>query len=103
LLKPEPGTTLLYADYAQQEPGLAGFLQRGCGLRRCYHSACGSFYVALMIECRAAPENATKASHPDVHKAGKVLLLAINYGASSQFIAHKLGVGLAKATTYCAA
>jgi DNA polymerase-1 len=92
LLKPEPSTALLYADYSQQEPALASFFSGDPGLRRCYHNPSGSFYIALMVECGMAPRVATKKSHPKVHSAGKVLLLAISYGAGPDFVARRLGL-----------
>ena len=50
--------------------------------------------MALMIECGVAPKEATKKTHSQVHKAGKVLLLAISYGAGPAFVAGRLGVSL---------
>jgi DNA polymerase family A len=97
LLKPSPGESVFVADYSQQEPALAGALSRDPGLRRCYHTDAGSYYVHAMREIGIVPPGATRATHPEAHKVGKVCMLAVQYGAGAGLVARQLKIGTVEA------
>jgi DNA polymerase family A len=99
LIKPGPGMAVAYIDYSSMEFLIAAVLSDGhCGptnaMLDMYLS--GDPYLAFAKRVGAVPSDATKKS---LEKAGdtarekyKVMLLAVQYGMSSETLAGRLGV-----------
>lgn len=88
LIKPDPGTAILYVDYCQQEFGIAGFLSGDQNMIDAYRS--GDPYMAFAIQVGAAPNGATKETHGMIRDLYKTFLLALQYGAGAQTLAGQL-------------
>lgn len=89
------GTVLAYIDYSAQEVGLAAALSRDGALMKDYLS--GDPYMAFAIRAGAAPEGATKKSHPTERATYKTAALAIQYGIGDEALAQNLGIPIAAA------
>ncbi|MBX3742510.1 MAG: hypothetical protein KF712_16100 [Akkermansiaceae bacterium] len=89
------GTVLAYIDYSAQEVGLAAALSRDGALMKDYLS--GDPYMAFAIRAGAAPEGATKKSHPTERATYKTAALAIQYGIGDEALAQNLGISIAAA------
>ena len=85
-----PGKVLAYVDYASQEVGIAAVLSRDEALLNDYKS--GDPYIAYAIRAGAAPEGATKKSHPNERATYKVAALSIQYGIGDESLAQNLGI-----------
>jgi DNA polymerase I-like protein with 3'-5' exonuclease and polymerase domains len=85
-----PGEVLAYADFAAQEVGVAAALSQDAALIEDYKS--GDPYVAYAIRAGAAPEGATKKSHPVERATYKLAALSIQYGISDESLAQELGI-----------
>jgi DNA polymerase I len=95
LIKPEPGMAVAYIDYSSMEFLIAASLSDGhCGrlnnMLDMYNS--GDPYLSFAKRVGAAPCTATKQSHAAVRDKYKVMLLAVQYGMSSETLAARLGV-----------
>ena len=95
LIKPEPGQALAYVDYSSMEFLIAGSLSdRHCGptnnMLDMYLS--GDPYLSFAKRVGAVPSTATKKSHETVRDRYKTMLLAVQYGMSSDTLAARLGV-----------
>ena len=77
LIRPEPGMGLVYIDWRQQEIGIAAALSGDPAMQAAYRS--GDFYMTFAIQAGAAPEGATKATHPAERALYKECALAVNY------------------------
>jgi DNA polymerase-1 len=89
LVKPEPGRAIAYIDWSSAEFGIAAALSGDDRMKAAYES--GDVYMAFAIEAKAAPEGATKESHPDVRDLYKTVVLAVQYGQTAFGLAKKLG------------
>lgn len=89
LIRPRRGWGLAYADYCQQEIGIAARLSGDPALIGAYDS--GAPYVAFAVQAGAAPEGATKASHPEVRELYKQCSLAVLYGMGAPALALRIG------------
>ncbi|MDB4759249.1 DNA polymerase [Akkermansiaceae bacterium] len=83
---------LAYVDYRSQELGLAAMLSGDEALRRDYEA--GDPYIRFAIRAGAAPNGATKETHPAERATYKVAMLALQYGIGDQTLAQNLGVPL---------
>ena len=95
LIKPPPGCAIAYVDYSSMEFMIAAVLSDGhCGpvnnMLDMYRS--GDPYWSFARRVGAAPSTATKQSHADVRDKYKVMILATQYGMSSETLAGRLGV-----------
>jgi hypothetical protein len=88
LIRPRRGTALIYADYEQQEFGIAAALSGDLAMARAYDS--GDPYLSFAIQAGAAPEGATKKSHGPVREQFKVCALAIQYSMGATSLADRL-------------
>jgi DNA polymerase-1 len=95
LIEPGPGMAVAYIDYSSMEFLIAAVLSDGhCGpvnaMLDMYLS--GDPYLSFAKRVGAVPSDATKKSHADVRDKYKVMLLAVQYGMSSETLAGRLGV-----------
>jgi DNA polymerase-1 len=95
LIKPEPGTAAAYIDYSSMEFLIAASLSdQHCGptnnMLDMYRT--GDPYLAFAKRVGAVPQAATKESHAAVRDRYKTMLLAVQYGMSSDTLAARLGV-----------
>jgi DNA polymerase family A len=95
LIKPGPGMAVAYIDYSSMEFLIAAVLSDGhCGpvnaMLDMYLS--GDPYLSFAKRVGAVPSDATKTSHAEVRDKYKVMLLAVQYGMSSETLASRLGV-----------
>jgi hypothetical protein len=95
LIRPEPGKALAYADWSQQEFGIAAALSGDSQMQAAYRS--GDPYLAFAKFAGVVPENGTKQSHPRERGLFKTTTLAVQYQMSAIGLAAKLGVTLAEA------
>lgn len=84
------GKVLAYVDYSSQEVGLAADLSGDAGLLDDYRSS--DPYIAFAIRAGAAPEGATKQSHPTERATYKVAMLSLQYGIGDEALAQNLGI-----------
>lgn len=84
------GKVLAYVDYSAQEVGLAAALSGDEALVKDYES--GNPYMAFAIRAGAAPEGATKKTHPSERATYKTAALAIQYGIGDEALGQNLGV-----------
>jgi DNA polymerase I len=94
-IKPGPGMAVAYIDYSSKEFLIAAVLSDGhCGpvnaMLDMYLS--GDPYLAFAKRVGAVPSDATKKSHAEVRDKYKVMLLATQYGMSTETLAGRLGV-----------
>lgn len=85
-----PGKVLAYVDFSAQEVGLAAALSGDEALVKDYQS--GDPYMAFAIRAGAAPEGATKKTHPSERATYKTAALAIQYGIGDEALGQNLGV-----------
>jgi DNA polymerase I len=95
LIKPGPGMAVAYVDYSSMEFLIAASLSDGhCGpvnnMLDMYNS--GDPYLTFAKRVGAVPTTATKQSHAAVRDKYKVMMLAVQYGMSSETLAARLGV-----------
>jgi DNA polymerase I len=95
LIKPEPGTAVAYIDYSSMKFLIAASLSdRHCGrinnMLDMYLS--GDPYLSFAKRVGAVPGAATKTSHAEVRDKYKSMLLAVQYGMSSETLAARLGL-----------
>jgi hypothetical protein len=85
LIRPGPGRALIYADWSAQELRIAAVLSGDPALLALCER--DDPYIELVIHLGMAPPGATQDTHPAARKIGKVLTLAMLYGARERMIA----------------
>ena len=95
LIKPEPGMAVAYIDYSSMEFLIAASLSDGhCGpvnnMLEMYLS--GDPYLSFAKAVGAIPSGASKQTHGEIRDKYKVMLLASQYGMSTETLAARLGV-----------
>jgi hypothetical protein len=90
LIRPEPGKSLAYIDWAQQEFGIAAALSADPRMIDAYQS--GDPYLAFAKQAGAIPPNGTKESHGAVRDLFKQCALAVQYGMGGGTLARTLNV-----------
>ena len=88
LIQPEPGRALIYADYAQQEFAIAGYLSGDSAMQEAYRS--GDPYLSFAKMAGAAPQDATKESHKGVRDLYKICALGVQFGMGEQSLARQM-------------
>ena len=83
------GKVLAYVDYSSEEVGVAAILAGDEALLRDYKS--GDPYMAFAVRAGAAPEGATKETHPSERATYKVAMLSLQYGIGAEALAQNLG------------
>ncbi len=90
LIKPEPGRSLAYVDWSQQELGIAAALSNDRAMMDAYQS--GDFYMTFAKMANAVPPDATKQTHGAIRDQFKTVALGVLYGLSADGLSRKLGV-----------
>jgi DNA polymerase I len=88
-IKPEPGRSLAYLDYEQQEFGIAAFLSKDPLMIEAYQS--GDPYLSFAKQAKAVPQDASKESHKAERDLFKACALAVQYGMGAQSLAYRIG------------
>jgi DNA polymerase family A len=88
LIKPEPGTTLAYVDFEQQEFGVAASLSGDENMQAAYAS--GDPYLEFAKQAGAVPPDATKKSHGAIRDLYKTCSLAVQYGMTDKSLAVRI-------------
>jgi hypothetical protein len=88
LIKPPEGYTVVYLDFEQQEFGVAAALSQDPNMLVAYLS--GDSYLAFAKQAKAAPSDATKASHEFIRDCYKTGSLSAQYGITFWSLAAKL-------------
>ncbi len=78
LMKPQPGWSLAYVDWSQQEHGIAAALSGDEAMKEAYRSS--DPYLAFAKQAKAVPPDATKESHKAEREQFKQCALAVQYG-----------------------
>jgi len=94
-IRPDDGKVLLYLDYKSQEPAIQAALSSDENLLNAYNS--GDIYLYTAKLAGAAPQEATKKSHPKIRELYKVAFLANGYGQEAYGLAKRLNVPLTTA------
>jgi DNA polymerase I len=95
LIRPEPDTDLLYADFEQQEFLIGGALAGDDAVLRLYASA--DPYLAYGTLAGILPPGATKETHPRERDIAKVMVLATQFGQTPHGLAPRINVTLHEA------
>jgi hypothetical protein len=95
LIKPERGMGLAYVDYEQQEFGIAAALSGDPAMMEAYCT--GDPYLSFAKQARAAPPEATKASHPAIRDQYKLCCIGIQYGIRPRSLALRINGTVAEA------
>jgi DNA polymerase family A len=88
LIRPKPGTGIAYLDYEQQEFGIAAALSGDPKMLAAYRS--GDPYLEFAKQAKAAPSEATKATHAIVRELFKVAALAVQYSMEAESLARRI-------------
>src|SRR5262249_29205729 len=86
---PPPGHGVAYADWKQQEFGIAAALSGDLAMQAAYQS--GDPYLAFGKQAGAIPANATKATHKAERELFKQCVLAVQYGMEAEALASRIG------------
>ncbi len=89
-IRPAPGMGLALIDWAQQEFGIAAALSGDATMQAAYLA--GDPYMAFAIAAGAAPEGATRETHPDVREQFKACALGVQYGIGAASLGRMLDV-----------
>lgn len=95
LIKPENGWGVAYIDWSQQEFGIAAALSGDELMQKAYQS--GDPYLEFAKQAGAAPEGATKATHPLERERFKACVLAVQYGMGAESLAQQAGISVTEA------
>jgi hypothetical protein len=90
LIKPEPGRAVAYIDYSAMEFLIAAALSQDQIMLELYAS--GDPHLGFAKRVGAVPADATKQSHGPVRELYKNMVLAVQYGMSSETLAARVGV-----------
>jgi hypothetical protein len=95
LLVPPKGRAVAALDWACQELRIAAIRSKDPALSEvCKHE---DPYIELMIACGRAPPGATKKTHRIERKIGKIIVLAMLYGAGARMVATNAGISFMEA------
>jgi DNA polymerase I-like protein with 3'-5' exonuclease and polymerase domains len=94
-IRPDEGKVLLYLDYKSQEPAIQAALSGDENLLAAYNS--GDIYLYTAKLAGAAPQDATKKSHPKIRELYKVAFLANGYGQEAYGLSKRLNIPLSSA------
>jgi DNA polymerase I len=90
LIKPQPGHSISYCDYEQQEIGIGAKLSGDENLIKAYRS--GDPYISFAQMAGALPEGATKQTNPEIREQYKTCMLAVNYGMGERSLAVRANI-----------
>jgi hypothetical protein len=97
LIVPDPGYSLAYVDWEQQEFGIAAYLSGDSNMIHAYEAA--DPYLKFAELAGAVPPGATKQTHPHERERFKQCALAVQYGMGANSLAQKLGITPVEAQT----
>ena len=89
LIQPKPGFGIAYADWSQQEFGIAAALSGDPLMKDAYVS--GDPYLAFAKQAGVVPKDATKESHKFERDQFKACVLAVQYGMGAESLAQRIG------------
>ena len=89
LIRPKPGTALVYIDWGQQEFGIGAALSEDPMMLEAYNS--GDPYLEFAKQAGAVPPNATKDTYGEERELYKACALAVQYGMGEQSLAYRIG------------
>jgi hypothetical protein len=89
LIQPDPGWSVAYVDWSQQEFGIAAALSGDPAMLEAYES--GDPYLAFAKQAGAVPPDATKATHGPIRDRYKACVLAVQYGMGADSLAARIG------------
>ena len=89
LIRPQPGYSLAYLDWSQQEFGIAAALSGDPNMTAAYES--GDPYLTFAKQVGAVPQSATKQSHRTIREQFKACALAVQYGMGDVSLGHRIG------------
>ena len=89
LIRPAPGYGIAYADWSQQEFGIAAALSGDPLMQAAYTS--GDPYLAFAKQAGAVPPEATKQTHGPIRERFKACVLAVQYGMGDESLALRIG------------
>jgi hypothetical protein len=95
LIRPEPGTALIYCDFNQEEYYIAARLANDLGMQELYRQ--GDPYIEFGKLINQWPSGATKKTHPALRETLKTVCLAAMYGAWYVTIASRLNISINRA------
>jgi hypothetical protein len=95
LIRPDPGYSLAYIDWSQQEFGIAAALSEDKLMMEAYDS--GDPYMAFAKQAGAVPQNATKETHEHIRERFKSCALAVQYGMGATSLAERIGQPIVQA------
>jgi DNA polymerase I len=85
LIQPRPGRAIAVLDYSAQELRIAGHVSGDGALIAMTHA--GDPYLGLAKSARLALDDDTPETNPDARNTGKVISLAMLYGAGPGLLA----------------
>lgn len=89
LIQSKAGCGLCYADFCQQEFGIAAAFSGDPVMKAAYTS--GDPYLEFAKQAGAAPKDATKATHGHVRQLYKACALAVQYGMEEVSLGKRIG------------
>ncbi len=95
LIKPAEGRAIAYIDWSSAEFGIAAALSDDERMKSAYES--GDIYMSFAIDAGAAPQGATRDTHPEVREVYKIVVLGVQYGQTAFGLARMLGVPIWRA------
>lgn len=90
LIRPNPGRSLAYVDWSQQEFGIAAALSQDPTMLDAYAS--GDPYLAFAKQAGAIPPDGTKETHSGIRDQYKQCALAVQYGMGPDALAITLNI-----------
>ena len=95
LICPQPGWSVAYLDWAQQEIAIGAALSGDANMMEAYAS--GDFYMSFAIQCGEAPRHATRETHGDIRALYKRACLGMQYHMGEKSLAEYIGQSKAMA------
>jgi hypothetical protein len=89
LVRPEPGRTIAYLDWGQQEFGIGAVLSRDSAMIQAYDS--GDPYLAFGKQAGLIPPSGTKQTHKAERDQCKSCVLGVQFGMEAASLAHRIG------------
>ncbi len=88
LIQPEPGFSIAYVDWEQQEFGIAAALSGDPAMTGAYQS--GDPYLTFGKQINLIPEHGTKATHGPARDLAKATILGTQYGMEADSLARRI-------------
>ena len=95
IVPPSPDHVIVYVDYVAEEFGIAAALSGDVCMADTYRAS--DCHMDFAIRSGAAPEGATKETHPVIRKLYKTCNLGTLFGQAARGLAMRLGIELEEA------